>query len=217
MGNRGLNRIKAVLFDFDGTLADTHESIMESMKYTMKTCLGMEFTPADMDRIKAQPLIEQLKKMCPDSWEDLRKVYLEHYIENLPIYLRLFPGAREILDYMRGKGIAIGIVTSKMARTVALSMDLLGLDGLFRVLVCAEDVRKPKPDPEGVLLALDTIGVTPPEAIMVGDSPYDIRAGRAAGTATAAALWGEFPSGVLVAESPDIVLDNIADLRDYFI
>jgi pyrophosphatase PpaX len=104
--------------------------------------------------------------------------------------------------------VALAIVTSKHRRATLRGMELCGLTRHVSEIVTPEDVRSPKPHPEPVLLALDRLGVEADEAVFVGDSPHDLVAGRAAGTRTAAALWGPFPRASLLAETPDFLLET---------
>ena len=80
--------------------------------------------------------------------------------------------------------------------------------------MCADEVEHPKPDPEPVCLALRRLGLADAanQVVFVGDSPYDLRSGRSAGTHTAAALWGPFSREVLAAEEPDFYLDGLEDV-----
>src|SRR5690606_2854462 len=103
-------------------------------------------------------------------------------------------------------GVPLAIVTSRLKESTLRGIELCGLVDLFPEVVTPEDVTHAKPHPEPVLRALERLGVAAEEALFVGDSPHDMAAGRAAGTRTAAALWGPFPHDVLLAERPDHVL-----------
>lgn len=91
------------------------------------------------------------------------------------------------------------------------TLECCGLAGAFDVVVCADEVSRAKPDPEPVRRALDGLRVDgrPDDVLFVGDSPHDLRAGRAAGTRTAAATWGPFPMAALEAEVPDFYLEGL--------
>jgi pyrophosphatase PpaX len=134
--------------------------------------------------------------------DDLVAVYREHNLRRHADLLRPYPGVAEMLAGLRGRGARIGIVTSKMRSAVDAGMALVPL-GEFDAIVTCEDTGRHKPDPAPVLHGLAVLGADPETTAYVGDSPYDVRAGRAAGVATAAALWGAFPADVLRAERPD--------------
>jgi pyrophosphatase PpaX len=106
----------------------------------------------------------------------------------------------------------MGIVTSKNLRGLRRGLTLCGFDGLFDSLITSDLPLASKPDPAPVYAALRELGARPDQALMVGDSPHDISAGRDAGTKTAACLWGPFDRARLALERPDHWLASFADL-----
>ena len=103
---------------------------------------------------------------------------------------------------------------SKARRIALRTMRVCGLDDLFEVTVCGDEVSRGKPDPEPVAKALDalSLGHAPDQVVFVGDSPHDMRAGKLAGVQTAAVGWGPLDRRVLQAESPDFFLERMEDL-----
>jgi len=208
--------IRAVLYDFDGTLADSTELIMRCYRHTMAFHLG--HSPPDEDWLSGfgTPLEAQLRRFARSDTEfgAMLKSYVDHQREHHDQLLRPFPGAVDTVAALEERGIGLAIVTSKHRRATLQGLELCRLTSHFHVVVTPEDVRAPKPDPEPVLLALRRLGVAPSEAIFVGDSPHDIVAGKAARVRTAAALWGPFPRAVLEAENPDSFLQSQGDVID---
>ncbi len=129
---------------------------------------------------------------------------------------RKFPGVRPVLEELERRGYALGLVTSKGRDIATRGLRLLQLDGAFRVTIFMEDSERHKPHPDPLWVALDRLGRRdwPRSALYVGDSTHDLRAGRAAGVQTAGALWGPFPPDSLVAETPDFLLREPAELLD---
>jgi pyrophosphatase PpaX len=191
------------LFDFDGTLVDSVALILASFRHATRTVLG--HVPAD-DVLMAgvgRPLREQMDELDPGRADDLVAVYREHNMRSHGALLRPYAGVDAMLAGLRRRGLALGIVTSKMRDAVELGMRHVPL-GRFDVVVTCEDTDRHKPDPAPVLHGLALLGAAPETAVYVGDAPYDLRAGRGAGVATAAAMWGTaFPPAVLRAEHPD--------------
>ena len=201
-------RLKAVLYDFDGTLADSTELIMRSYRHTMTTHLGE--CPPDERWLEGfgTPLDTQIRRFARSAAEfgammDTYRGYQSLHHDTL---LTPFPGTLETVDALARRGLRLAIVTSKHREATLRGMDLCGLVEHFPVIVTPEDVSHPKPHPEPVLHALDRLGVRPEEAVFVGDSPHDMAAGKAAGTRVAAALWGPFPREALERERPDWML-----------
>jgi pyrophosphatase PpaX len=206
--------VRAVLYDFDGTLADSTELIMRCYRHTMATHLGE--CPPDEAWLAGfgTPLETQIARFARDTqeYEAMLASYRAHQDEHHDTLLRPFPGAVETVAELARRGVALAVVTSKLRRGTRRGMELCGLTELFDVVITPEDVENAKPHPEPVHLALSRLGVAPDEALFVGDSPHDLVAGRAAGTRTAAALWGPFPRATLLAERPDVLLERQEDV-----
>ena len=210
----GEGRIRAVLYDFDGTLADSTELIMQCYRHTMRTHRGL--CPPDEEWLSGfgRPLESQMVRFARDPAEveamlDTYRIYQEELTDAL---MRPFPGAVETVAELERRGYRLAIVTSRRRRATLRGMELCGLVSHFDVIVTPEDVTEAKPHPEPVLFALEKLGVAPGEALFVGDSPHDVAAGRAAGTRTAAALWGPFPRAALEMARPDALLNEQRDV-----
>jgi pyrophosphatase PpaX len=106
----------------------------------------------------------------------------------------------------------MAVVTSKATAGARRGLSRTGIERFFSVIVGADETARHKPDPEPVYLALERLGRTPSEALFVGDSTHDVRAGRAAGVVTVAACWGPFERTALAAAGADHFLDCLADL-----
>jgi pyrophosphatase PpaX len=209
-----LRGIRAVLYDFDGTLADSTELIMRCYRHTMSTHLGD--VPPDEDWLSGfgMTLESQLERFARTPAEALSMLdtYRDYQNTIHDELLRPFPGAAETVAELERRGYRLAIVTSKHRRAALRGIELCGIVSHFDLVVTPEDVREPKPHPEPVLFALEKLGVRADEALFVGDSPHDIASGRAAGTRTAAALWGPFPREALERAGPDALLQAQHDV-----
>lgn len=191
------------LFDFDGTLVDSVALILDSFRYATRTVLGVVPDDGVLMAGVGTPLQEQMQSLDPERADELVAVYREHNTLRHADLLRPYPGIDAMLAGLRARGCALGIVTSKMRDAVELGLRHVPL-GAFDVVVTCDDTDRHKPDPAPVLHGLALLGAAAADAVYVGDAPYDVRAGRAAGVATAAAMWGDaFPAAVLRAELPD--------------
>ncbi len=191
------------IFDFDGTLVDSVALIRASMRHAMRTVLGSEPPDEVLMEGVGRPLVDQMRTLAPDRADELVAVYREHNLANHGELLRPYPGVDAMLAGLRERGLAVAIVTSKMRDAVTLGLEHVPL-GAFDAIVTCEDTDRHKPDPAPVVRCLELLGADAESAVYVGDAPYDVRAGRGAGVATAAAMWGTaFPPAVLRAEGPD--------------
>jgi pyrophosphatase PpaX len=209
---------KGVLFDLDGTLADTVELILMSYRHTMRTHLGD--APPDERWLSTMgtPLRDQLVAFARSAAEAdaMLATYTTFQRGVHDEMVRPFPGAGEVLASLRERGSRIGIVTSKREEVARRTLAVCGLDRHVEVVVCAEHVQRAKPDPEAVVVALAELELAgaPEEILFVGDSPFDVRAGKAAGTRTAAVCWGACTRDTLARERPDYVLERLEELLD---
>lgn len=208
--------IRAVLYDFDGTLADTTELIMRSYRHTMGVHLGEVPPDAAWMTGFGTPLETQIRRFArtDEEYAAMLNTYRNFQSLEYSALVRAFPGALEVVSTLAQRGVSLAIVTSRHRESTIRGIELCGLVDLFPEIVTPEDVTHAKPHPEPVLCALERLGVQADEALFVGDSPHDMAAGRAAGTFTAAALWGPFPHEALLAEQPDFMLRTQADVLE---
>jgi pyrophosphatase PpaX len=205
----------ALLFDLDGTLIDSIELLLTSMEHAFE---GRDRAPtrAQWTAGIGTPLRAQLSDWCED--DDVLESIISRYRDFQALHLErltsVYPGVLKFLHWARDEGYALGLVTSKGRGMTDRSLQHVGLSATFGTVVTYEDTDRHKPGPEPVLLALERLGVAPRRAVYVGDSPHDMHAGRAAGTATAAALWGPFSREELAPAAPTWWLGSIDELRD---
>jgi pyrophosphatase PpaX len=209
-------RFPVVLFDLDGTLIDSGPIIVASMKHAAKHVLGREVEEEILAAAIGGPgLVAQMHALDPDRVDDLVDAYRAH---NEPLHeqLEAFREVVELLPRLRAQGCRLGIVTAKRHATVGLAFDRLpGLAENFDVLVGAEDTERHKPDPGPLLEALRRLDASPEEAAYVGDSPFDIRAAKAAGVYAVAVAWGGIHAAErLRAEEPDVLVEHASELLD---
>ena len=193
----------AVLFDLDGTLIDSVELIVTSARYAFSDRNGRRPTDAEWLTGLGTPLITQFREWARDEEEVTRLVarYREYQMAHHDILTRPYPGMREALDELRAQGHQVGIVTSKLNALARRGLTCTGIDDRFECIIGCDDTTKHKPDPEPVIVALRRLGIDPSRAAFVGDSPFDMAAGNAAGVYTVGALWGPFPKSDLEAVS----------------
>lgn len=203
-----------VVFDLDGTLADTIELIVESYQHAFRTVLGAEEDEGVIRSWIGRTLITAFRAHAPEHADELYAEYLRWNAANTERLLRGYAGIRELLGELAGAGLQLGVATSKRRASARRAMELLGISAFLPVLVAMEDTDAHKPDPEPVLLAVERLGGRPAQAVYVGDAVVDVLAGKAAGMATVAVTWGAGRPDALAAAEPDAVATTPADLRD---
>lgn len=204
-----------MLFDLDGTLIDSRELILASYRHTMETHLGSAPPDSAWLVTMGTPLTAQLREFARGAAEAeaMLTTYLEHNARVHDELLCAFEGVPETLGRLRERGCRLGVVSSKRLDGVRRGLRSCGIpEEWFGALVTADDPVPHKPDPAPVLLALERLGETSDGALFLGDTVWDLRAGRAAGAVTAAALWGPVARPELEAESPDHLLERVEDV-----
>ena len=207
---------KAILFDNDGTLVDTHDLLLDSFQYATRTVLGVTLPDDVLMEGVGTPLAQQMKGFTDDPalQEELLRVYREYNHARHDSAIALFPGVLETVQTLHEQGIKMGVVTAKLHELAWRGIELMGLAPYMDCLVGPDDCPKSKPDPAPVLMGCELLGVSPGECLYVGDSPYDMRAGREAGCATAAALWGMFEREVLEPQQPTYWANSFDELLE---
>jgi len=208
-------RYPTVLFDLDGTLIDSGEIILASFRHATRTVLAREIPDEVLAAaVGGSNIYEQMRAFDEERAEELVRVYREH---NEPLHddLVAFEGIEGVLERLKSERRRLGIVTAKRRRTVDLAFSLLPLERYFDTVVTAEQTKQHKPHPEPVLAALERLGSSPDEAAFVGDSPFDMGAGIAAGVFTVAVSWGKIhPVERLVEAGADAVVHTPEELLD---
>lgn len=209
-------RVDAILFDLDGTLVDTREDIALSVNYTrarfQKPALGLEAVTRLIGDGARQLMMEALEERDEDVINRALDVFLPHYLEHCLDHARLYPGVREVLGLVSDKALAV--VTNKLESHTRSMLKQLSLDGFFRVVLGGDSLPARKPSPEPLLEAAKRLGVDPGKTVIVGDSPGDIRAGKAAHMLTCAVSYGYRTVEELQSDGPDFMLNHLTELKE---
>ena len=202
-----------VLFDLDGTVVDSGAIILASMRHATEAVLGRAYPDAElMQAVGGTGLEAQMRVFDPDRVEELVRVYREH---NEPLHdeLEACPGMEDVVRRLHADGRRLGVVTAKRRSTVELAFARVPLGHLFETVVGGDETTEHKPDPAPLLLAAERMGAAPADCVYVGDSPFDVRAAKAAGMRAVAVTWGRIHDRArLEAEEPDAICDTAEEL-----
>ena len=206
-------RIELIIFDLDGTLVDSIVDITNTLNYATE--------PYDIDRLTVEKatgmvgegltrLIEKLlgeerAEILPDVLER----FVSYYSDHLTDFTAPYPGVRDTLERLGSYKKAV--ISNKRELLSKKLLQSLELDGYFDLILGGDSVETKKPSPEPVLKVIDMLRSTPEETVIVGDSNYDIEAGKAAGIATIAVSYGY--RDVSLLQDADFIIDDIRDLE----
>jgi pyrophosphatase PpaX len=206
-------RFGTVLFDLDGTVVDSGAIILASMRHATREVLGRDYSDEELLQTVGGPGLEaQMRALAPEYVERLVDVYRAH---NEPLHdeLKACTGMEDVLVRLHEEGRRLGIVTAKRRSTVELAFDRVPLAHLFETIVGGDETERHKPDPQPLLLAAERLGADPADTAYVGDSPFDVRAAKAAGMFAVAVTWGRIHDRArLEAEQPDAVVEEAEEL-----
>ncbi len=209
-------RFPVVLFDLDGTVVDSGSIILASMRHATREVLGQDFADQELMQAVGGPGLEaQMAVFGPDQVDELVRVYRAH---NEPLHeeLEACVGMEDVLVRLHEEGRRLGVVTAKRRATVELAFARVPLGHLFETVVGGDETVLHKPDPAPLLLAATRMAADPAETAYVGDSPFDVRAAKAAGMHAVAVTWGRIHDRtILEREEPDAIVDSAEELLEH--
>jgi len=190
------DRLRLVIFDCDGTLVDSQHAIVAGMAAGFAS-VGLPAPPREaVRRVVGLPLVRAILRLAPEIDEATAERVADGYREAHPMVRSagaavepLFPGMREALDALSASGFLLGVATGKGSRGLRHTLSVHGLEDRFATLQTA-DTAIGKPDPDMVLRALAETGAERDDAVVVGDTVYDVQMARAAGVACIGVSWG---------------------------
>jgi len=205
---------EAVLFDLDGTLADTLPLIVQTYR---KVFRDMKIPWGDNDVVKliGLPLAEIARRFVGKREPRFVELYQYYYQLEHDRLTKLFPGTYEMISRLKNMGLKLGVVTSKGKPVTLRTIAYTGLDCLMDVVVTAHDIVKPKPDPESLLNALAALETAADRSILVGDSSFDILTAQNAGARALGVTWGLDSREELAKLAPDGLLDSWEEISLY--
>lgn len=203
-----------VLFDFDGTLVDTSAAIGASMEKTLDkhNLKGLYTDSFKKDMLGPRPK-DLFAKYCPDCDAlAMEEEYREFNWEDQKQYNRLFDGTIELLDQLKNDGYRLGVVSTKSRKVLEFGLEMFNMQTYFDVVVGGDEVKKGKPDPEGVLKACKLLKASKDNAVYIGDSVNDIKAGKNAGMFTIAYCSCDAKKDDLAHECANETISNILEV-----
>jgi phosphoglycolate phosphatase len=210
--------IDLVMFDLDGTLADTGQDLADAVNYT-RAYFDFGPLPAKIVHLNVGRGVEYLLKHSLPAksvaqFQQILRVFLERYEHHLLDKTVLYGGVNDVLDHFRQKRRVV--VSNKIHRLAVAVLRGLGVEKEFDAILGGDSVAEKKPHPALLHEALDRFGILPAHAVIVGDGDTDVEAGKRAGVVTCGVTYGLGSKDGLIAAKPDILIDDLAELPCYF-
>jgi phosphoglycolate phosphatase len=204
--------IKLILFDLDGTLVHSALDITNALNYAIEPYHLEKMTVEKTVSMVGEGLTRLVEKVLGAEKADLAKDVMErfvyYYSEHLTDFTTVYPDVRETLEALAGYRKAV--ISNKREALSRRLLEELGLASYFDVIFGSDSAEERKPSPKPIIKILKIFGLPPDSAVIVGDSNYDIEAGKAAGIATVAVSYGYRAAALL--QGADVIIDSIAEL-----
>lgn len=207
--------IRNIFFDFDGTLADTTEGIVQCSLATLRQLGLPASTPERIRSVIGLPLTGCFARGTdtpPERIDEACATYRRLFNDIAIPCTTLYPGTDETLAALQARGLTLALCTSRSNNSLNALLQVLGIRAHFSAIVTNEDVNHPKPAPDIALLALKRLGVRADETLVVGDTVFDLQMGRAAGCRTCGVTWGNQGRAQLETAQPELVIDDFSEL-----
>lgn len=206
------------IFDFDGTIADTHASIVMTTQLTLRLMQRPERPEEEITACIGLPLKEMFLRFDMNDEEADRAcdIYRREFDDTAAGRVSLFPTVKETLHTLHNGGHTLAIASSRNTASLFLLLEEFSLRLLFSHVLGANSVEQHKPHPEAVLRILAATETKTEEAIVIGDATFDILMGNAAGCRTVAVTYGNQPRQLLETAAPHFIIDKMADLLKLF-
>lgn len=206
-------KYKYILFDLDGTLIDTNKLIIDSFKHTYKTHLDKDIEEREILKYFGEPLITTLRRYSQENADALYETYINYNESVHDSSVSLCCNIKECLEQLKEMGCIMAVVTSKRTKMAYRGLELFDILKYFSVVVSLDDTTEHKPHPAPILKALEKLGAAPEEALMIGDSIFDIQCAHNAGVKAVQVSWGAALEH-LEQEEPDYLVDNALEIID---
>jgi phosphoglycolate phosphatase len=206
-----------LIFDLDGTLIDTVADLAQAVNYCLRS-LGFKersfenirsFIGDGVRNLLQRAFASEDVELIETALENFRVYYRDHLCD----YSQIYSGIDDVLDYYEKKKLAI--LTNKTQEFADELLKKTGLFHRFQIVIGGGSGYAYKPDPESIMAILNRLKVAPTRAMIIGDSPNDVKAGKSAGIRTCAASYGYNPQESLYEQKPDIIIDHPRELKQY--
>lgn len=210
--------IKAVIFDFDGTLADTLPVCFYAFQSVFKEFDHRVINPEEIKAMFGPSETGIItKNLLNNNYTQAIDLYYKKYGEKHNELVPINEDINDLLHHLKKTGIKLAIVTGKARRSLDISLEFLKMNYLFDVIITGDDVTMPKPDPEGINKALSMLEIDNSEAIFLGDSDADIEAGKKANFYTVGVQWLPTYQTLEFTVEPNQIFKSIAEFKHNYI
>ena len=210
-----MGRYDGIIFDIDGTLTSTNELIFASFNHITKKYLDKSLTNEEVVSLFGPTEDKIIEDWFGENAEKVKRDYYSFYNDNHAM-ANLYPGVKELLQFLKEKNILLSIYTGKGREASLLTLKKLEIYDCFDLIITGSDVKDHKPSPEGIEIFLDKYSLDKERVLMVGDAPADIKAARAAGVHVASAVWDSYAREEVLEMESNFVFHTVEEMKTFF-
>lgn len=207
-------KFKGIIFDIDGTLTSTNELIFASFNHITEKYLDKTYSHEEIISLFGPTEDQILKEMCGENFEQAKKDYYDFYGGN-HYMADLYPGIKALLSHLKEKNVLLSIYTGKGRKAAVITLKKLEIHDYFDLIITGDDVAEHKPSAEGIYKFIERFGLEKNYVLMVGDSPADVKAAKAAGVKIASVLWDSYAKEKVLQLKSDFVFHSVEELRKF--
>jgi len=209
-----MKKFEGIIFDIDGTLTSTNELIFASFNHVTTKYLNKKLTNEEIISLFGPPEDTILKKWFGDDFTNVKEDYYKFYKDEHHL-ADAYPGIKEILEIIKSGEIPLGIFTGKGRKSALITLEVLGIDKYFDLIITGDDVVNHKPCGEGIIKFINEFHLEKEKVLMIGDSLGDIIASREAGVKIASVLWDSYAKEKVLKQGSDYVFHSVEELKEF--
>ena len=210
-----MQKFEGIIFDIDGTLTSTNELIFATFRHVTEKYLNKKVTDEEIISLFGPTEDVILKKFMNDDYDNARKDYMEFYEAKHHLMADVYPGIKEVLEFIKSRNIPLSIYTGKGRDSSIITLRKIGIIDLFDMIVTGDDVVDHKPSPEGIDVFVKKFNLNPEKVLMIGDAPADILAARSAGVKIASVVWDSYAKEKVLTMNSDYVFETVKELKKF--
>lgn len=211
-------KIECIIFDFDGVIADTEADIAGAVQATQKQWKSQIMMIPEITKFVGHGAAYLIENCLPGlSKEESQRAldwYKEYYLDHCVVDTKLYPNVANTLQWFHDNNGKMAVVSNKPEPLTKLILQKLGVKELFEIIIGPESLKNMKPNPEGIIKAIEFCGAKVENSLMVGDSYTDIEAGKAAGAYTCGVLYGIGNKQKLIESKPDFLIEDMYEIKN---
>ena len=208
------NQFDGFIFDIDGTLTSTNQLIFDSFNHIARKYIKRSFTDEEIIGLFGPTEGQIFEKLFGEKHLEVGKDYYKFYSDN-HFMADIYPGLKEILIELKKKNYPLGIYTGKGRESSMITLEKLGVDKYFDLIVTGDDVENHKPSPEGILKFVNKFKLKNERVLMIGDSVSDVKAARDAGVKIASVLWDSYAAEKVKEMQSDYYFHSVEELGKF--